>query len=110
MLSTAISLLAARAALLCSALLSPWAMLVSALPSQPQPRPPPTLSCGPCKEPSGEKWCRKCYTAPIHCTLEFSVPCDSVVDRYCADNVGSCVHPPGSEPPDPLSLILTERA
>ncbi|KAK1765677.1 hypothetical protein QBC33DRAFT_560598 [Phialemonium atrogriseum] len=62
--------------------------------------PPPTLTCGACKEGEGGsshavKWCQRCYMSPVHCSLEFSVPCNSTVDRVCPGDVMGCVHEPG---------------
>lgn len=67
--------------------------------AEPQLVPPPTLSCGPCRERSDSdsesvKWCQRCFMAPVHCSLEFSVACNSTVDRSCIGDIMDCVHEP----------------
>lgn len=61
----------------------------------PQLLPPPTISCDDCMASTGVKWCTRCTMAPVHCTLQFSVPCDAVVDPYCrSGSMKECWHVP----------------
>jgi len=61
----------------------------------PQIVPPPTISCrAGCSDMTvggvvtSVKWCSKCTMRPVHCTLEFSLPCDADTTDLCVLGLG----------------------
>jgi hypothetical protein len=55
---------------------------------------PSTLTCDDCKAETDVKWCQRCYAAPTHCTVPFSVSCNATVDDECTGALDGCIHYP----------------
>lgn len=54
-----------------------------------------TITCDDCQVKTDIKWCQRCYTAPTHCTIEFSLSCNATVDEVCAGCLGQLYPLPG---------------